>query len=171
MSATLVASVGANIAATYTGSPANNSIDAPINYNYSRSLSNGTGALGTADLLYAINTTIAASSSATYDLVGSLTDFFGTTISMARLKYMFIKLTTDTTSSDISIGNATNPVAGWISSTTATVKIHNDGVFLIGSPSATAYPMTGGASDEIKITNNDASNIATIYAAFIGSSA
>lgn len=176
MAATLTAVVSASINWTYTNTPTGSTSGqlSTINSNtvtYSYSLSSGTGALGTADLLYVLSTTIAASSSVSADLVGTAVDAFGTTLSMARVKFMFLKHTSDTTATDISFGNATNPMVNWISAATSTVKIYNNGIFLIGSPSATSYALTGGSADAVKILNNDSSNTATVNLVIIGSSA
>lgn len=168
----LAATITAGISWTYT-----NVLTGSINtqnansHTYSQKLTNGTGASGTADLLYAVKTTIAGAGSTTLDLAGTLTDFFGNVLTMARAKYMYFNLTADTTASDVSIGNATAPLLNWISAATSTVKVRNGGLFLLGGPDATGYAVTATTADGLKVLNNDATNTATLKLAVIGSSA
>lgn len=138
---------------------------------YSQVLTQGTGALGTADLIYAVKTTIAGGGSTTLDLAGTLLDWYGGTINMARVKYMYFNLTTDTTASSVSIGNAAAPLINWISSGTATIKLRNGGIFLLGGPDATGYAVTATTADGIKLLNDDGINTATTKLAVVGSSA
>lgn len=139
-------------------------------FSYSKELTNGTGAAGTANLIYAVQTTIAGGGNTTLDFAGSLSDWFGTTITMARLKYLYINLTTDTTASSITVGNATNPLA-LFSAGTATISIRNGGILFLGCSDATGIAISGGSTDELKIVNADGSNTATINLAAIGSTA
>lgn len=139
-------------------------------FSYSKTLTNGTGSAGTADLIYTVQTTIAASGTLNIDLVGALADFFGTTITMARLKYIFLSLLTDTTASSITVGNHAAPIA-LFSAGTATTSIRNGGFFALGCSDATGIAMTGAATDALKILNADGSNTATVQFAAIGSSA
>lgn len=169
MAATLTASVSAGVSWVYTsgGTPASNNSNA---YAFSRSLTNGTGAINTADLIYAATGTITASNNTTVDLVGGSTDFFGTTITMARLKYLYVENTNDTTSTGITVGNATNPI-NLFSAPTATHTVGNGGIFLMGNSGATGIAMTGAASDTLKLLNADGANSATYHLCAIGSSA
>lgn len=173
MAAELTATVKASISWSYVKAVTGLSTDSENanTLSYSKALTNGTGAVGTADLIYVVQSSIAASGNVSYDLAGSLTDFFGTTITMARVKFLYVNLTSDTTGSSVSIGNATNPLANWISTATETVKIFNDGVFLIGSGSATGYAVSAGSADAVKVLNNDGSNVSTVNFCAIGSSA
>lgn len=134
-------------------------------------MANGTGSTTTADRIYFATVTISASGTSSFDLAGSLTDVYGNTITMARVKWMFVWHTNTTTATDVSFGNATNPLANWISTATVTVKILNNGVFMIGAPGATGYAVAAGSADAVKITNNDGSNSATCSVAFVGSTA
>ena len=138
---------------------------------YTKTITNGTGAIGTADMLYAATYTIAASGTQNLDVAGSVTDFFGNSIAMVRVKYMMVKHASTTTATDISFGNHAAPLINWISAATSTVKIYNDGVFLIGSGHGTSYAVTATTADGLKILNNDSSNSATVSIVVVGSSA
>lgn len=134
-------------------------------------MANGTGSTTTADRIYFATVTIAASGTSSVDLSGGSTDVYGNTITMARVKWMFVWNTNTTSASSINFGNATNPLANWISTATVTVSILNNGVFMIGAPGATGYAVTGGSADAVKATNADGSNSATVTWCFVGSTA
>jgi hypothetical protein len=171
MSATLTANVSAGVSWTYaTALSGGITPTAQSSFTYNKSITNGTGAAGTADLIYAVQGTLAGGANTTLDFAGSLTDFFGTTITMARLKFLFVHLTTDTTSTGLTIGNASSPL-GLFSAGTATHTIGNGGIFLIGNSGATGIAITGGSTDGLKLLNADGTNTATYQIAAIGSSA
>ena len=160
------ATISWNVTNALTGldSTSNNS-----SFTYSLSFAHGTGAAGTADILFAIQTTIAGAGNYEPDLAGSLLDFFGNTLTMARVKCLYVHLTTDTAASGISIGNAAAPWVNWISAATSTVKVYNGGLFLLAGSGATQYAVTAGTGDDLKILNDDASVTATVKVCIIGS--
>lgn len=171
MAATLTASVSAAINFTYSTALAGSITPTTSSgFSYSYSLTSGTGALGTADLLYAAAGTLAASANTGIDLVGGSTDYYGTTITMARLKYWLIKNTADTTATAITVGNHANAVL-FFSANTATISVRNNGLFMGGCPDATGIAMTAATSDVVKLLNADGTNTATYNVVFIGSSA
>jgi hypothetical protein len=171
MAKTFSANVTAGINWTHTNAIAGSqNINDSNSFSYSKSLTDGTGAAGTADLVYHAVVTLAASGDTTVDLAGSVADQFGATITMARAKYVWVHHTTDTTATSVTLGNATNPV-NLFSAATTTHTVRNGGIFFVGSTGATGIAITGGASDAIKLVNADASNSATVQLAVIGSSA
>lgn len=171
MAKTLSTSVSASISWNHT-----NVLTGSLNivnangFSYSKSTTSGTGAAGTADLVYTLQTTLAGAATTTIDVAGSVTDAFGATITMARIKFLFVHLTTDTTATHITLGNATNPVA-LFSAGTATTTIRNGGILLRGGTGATGIAVAAGSTDELLFTNADASNTATLQIAIVGSSA
>jgi hypothetical protein len=138
---------------------------------YSKSMTNGTGATGTADLMYSTQTTIAGGGTLNIDLAGSLTDFFGNVITFARIKVMKIELTTDTTATSILIGDHASPWATWLAGTNPRVRVYNGGCMLLAGTNATMYAVTAGSADGLKIVNEDGSNTATVKITLIGSTA
>lgn len=141
------------------------------NWTYSKTLTAGTGGAGTSDLLYAIQTTIAGAGTLNLDLAGTLTDFFGNTITMARVKIMMFHLTTDTTASSILIGNHASALINWVGAAAHTVRVRNGGCLYLACTDATAYAVTATTADAIKILNEDATNTATLQIAIVGSTA
>lgn len=166
LSATVSAGITFNFTNSLTGSI---TVSAPAGFSYSQSLTNGTGAANTADLVYAVQSTLAGAANTTIDLAGSVTDFFGSTITMARVKYLLIKHTNDTTATSITVGNGTNALA-LFNAATATHSIRNNGVFLVGCADATGIAVSAGTTDELKLLNADGTNTATYQVSIIGSS-
>lgn len=165
---TVSASVNFTYSSTVTG--LTNATANTNTVSFSTTLTNGTGAAGTANQLYFAQSTIAASGNTTFNVNTGLTDLFGNAIAMARVKFIYINLATTTAASSIAIGNATNPLT-ILSGTTPTATINNGGVFLIGDPGATGYVVTGASHDTLKLLNNDSSNTATVNTLIVGSTA
>ena len=170
MAVTLTATISANIGWVYTSARTGslNIIDS-ASFSFSKSLTSGTGAAGTADLIYSAQGTIAAAGTLNLDFAGSLTDSFGTTITMARMKYLMLQNTTDTAASALTVGNHANPLG--IVSGTNTISIRNGGILMMGCSDATGIAITGGATDALKIVNADGAVTATYQVCAIGSSA
>ncbi len=169
MSATLTATVAASVNWVYAialAGPIN--VNVQSGFSYSQALVNGTGAINTANLIYAAQITIASSGNTSLDFATGLTDFFGTAIAMARVKYLYIHLTTTTAASSISVGNATHPLP-ITSAGTATIPINNNGILVLGDAGATAMAVGSGATDSVKIVNNDGALSAVINFVAIGS--
>lgn len=144
---------------------------------YSVSLANGT-AVNQADLIYVATGTIAASGTLNLDLAGTLTDMFGNTITMARVKVIYVNLTTDTSATSLKVGgHATAGLANWITSAGTfgtdqpAVVVRNGGVLFLSAPDATAYAVTATTADILKLTNLDGANTATYKLAIVGASA
>src|SRR5579859_1675848 len=134
-------------------------------------LTNGTGA-NQADTIYATTTTIAAAGTLNLNLNSTpLTGFFAQNCVFARVKILYIELQNATAASTITIGAAaTHPFVSWLSGTTPAVVVRNGGFILLYAPDATAYTVTSASSDQLLITNNDASNVATLRIAIVGAS-
>jgi len=169
-----VNAVTANMQWTLQNTPAGlNPISSQNQVNYSSGgLTNGTGAAGTANLVYAVQSVIAASGTLTitFSSAGSLKDQFGGATTFARLKFLFVNNTNLTASTGISIGNASQPLPIF-SAGSATLTINNNGVFLTGDPGAAGIAVGLGATDQLLATNLDGSHSATVMIVAIGSTA
>lgn len=140
-------------------------------------LVNGTAA-GQADRLYVHEGTIATSSNVDLDLAGSLTDLFGGTITFARIKMIYVELTTETEVPFILVGGATaNAFANWITSAgtittdVPAVRVRNGGAFMLSCSDATGYVVTAGTGDILRLQNTDATHSAKYRIALVGASA
>lgn len=122
---------------------------------------------GKADRIYSDRLVLAASAGTSLDLAGSLTDFFGSTITFVNVRTMQFSLTG---ASSVTIGGAAaTAFEGWISSA-GTVTIETGGALFVGG-SATTYPVGAGSTDKLKILNNDSGVSATIDLVIVGTSA
>lgn len=140
-------------------------------FTFTGSLSNGVIA-NQADRLYINQTTLAAGATLNLDLAGSLIDVFGSTITFVKVKYFYFELTTDTTSSSVTLGgHATAAAPLWFADVTDKVTVRNGGFLSIYAPDVTGYPVTATTGDILKIVNNDGSNVATYKIVIVGTSA
>ena len=131
-------------------------------------LTNGTGA-NQADLIWHDQRTLTASSSEDIDLAGALSDAFGTTLTFARMKGIYVKAASGNTN-DVLIGNGGGPVALWISGTN-TIAIRPGGFFMLVAPGATGYPVTATSADDIGVANSAGSTSVVYDITIIGTSA
>jgi hypothetical protein len=122
---------------------------------------------GKSDRIYSDRLVLAASAATSLDLAGSLTDFFGSTITFVNVRAMQFSLTG---ASSVTIGGAAaTAFEGWVS-TGGTVTIETGGALFIGG-SATTYPVGAGSTDKLKLLNNDSGVSATIDLVIVGTSA
>jgi hypothetical protein len=130
---------------------------------------NGTGA-NQADLLWADERTIAASSSEDLDLAGVLTDAFGATITAAEVVAIFIFADADNTN-NVVVGDATSPVP-LFGGTNPTVSVKPGGFFCIGAPNAAGqFSVGAGSTDDLKIANSSSGSPVTYQIAILARSA
>jgi hypothetical protein len=139
-------------------------------FDFSDVLTNGT-ATDQADRLYLTKATIAGGSNVEIDLAGELEDVFGNTITFARVKSMYVELTTDTTSTSIEVGGAaSNAFVGPFGADDNTIEVKNGGVFFYFFPGQ-GHAVTAGTGDLLLLTNNDSTNTATYRLGIVGTSA
>lgn len=117
---------------------------------------NGTGA-GQADLLWSDTREIPASSNDDLDLVGSLSDAFGTTFSAARIKALIVKAAVGNTN-NVVIGDAASNVWSSLLGTDGTVVLRPGAFFGVtaGPADAVAYPCSAGSTDILRVANSGA---------------
>lgn len=122
-----------------------------INEKSEVALANGTGA-NEGNLHYIDAFSLASGANTTYDLAGALTDDLGQSAVFTAVKALMI-IADSTNTTDLTIGNATNPFAGPLSSGATTITLKPGAVAMFTNPSAAGWAITGGANDEIKIVN------------------
>jgi hypothetical protein len=143
----------------------------PLDYNARVQLTSGTGA-GNADVMFTDTRTINASSSEDLDLVGSLTDAFGTTFSPARVKALIVKAAAANTN-NVVVGGASATQWAALLGTAGTVTLRPGAVFaaLAGQADATGYVCAAGSTDLLKIANSSSGTSVTYDIVVIGASA
>ncbi|MFB7908116.1 hypothetical protein ACFC1T_16925 [Kitasatospora sp. NPDC056076] len=143
----------------------------PVTYQQAIGLGSGTGA-GQADKLWASGgRTLAASANEDLDLAGTLLDAFGGTLTLARVKGIIIAAGAANTNNVVVGAAAANGFFTWAGSATDKVNVRPGGVFALLAPDATAYPVTGGTGDLLRITNGGSGTSVTYDVIVIGSSA
>lgn len=133
-------------------------------------LLNGTGA-NQADLAYWDTVNLAASGSTTLDLNGSLTDALGVAVNFLRIK-LFYLFAYSTNANTVVIGNAAaNQFVGWFGAAAHTEAVRPGGLSLHVAPDATAFSVTAGTGDQLKIANGGAGTAVDFDLVLIGASA
>ena len=142
-------------------------VKAPLALAKSDTLTDGTGAIDTADLMWSDTRTLATTSEE-LDLAGSLTNAFGATLTFARIKCILIHNKSTTVGQTITVGGAASNAFVLFSDTTDKYVIGPNGIFMIWEPSAAAKAVTASTGDKLKI---ESSASITYDIVIVGSSA
>lgn len=130
-------------------------------------LTDGTGA-DQADLIFSDTRTTADED---LDLAGVLTDVYGAVITFARIKCIMIKAAAANTL-DIHMGGAgANDFIGPLADATDEAVIRPGGMVMFWAPDATAWAVTAGSADQLKIAASDGATPITYDIMIIGASA
>lgn len=132
----------------------------PIEIQPAFSFVNGTG-LGAMNYQFSNSYTLNAGNSRTVTLtLSALTDSLGRSVPLAKVRAILVYLTTTTSGSTMTVGNAgSNPFLGPLGGTTPTYTLQPGGVWLAVAPSAAGYTVTASSADQIKF--NSGSNDVT----------
>lgn len=143
--------------------------------------SNGAASAKGADQIYSAIRTLAGGANETLDLSGSLTNVFGETISFARIKAILVELLSAAQDSDngtaatsILVGGAvaTQALAGsgkWFADTSDKIRVINGGFFACAVDNAAGVTVSNGASDSLKVENEDGAVACAYRLTLIGS--
>lgn len=170
MAATLTTKITGSLTATYKNDLDLASRDIVHVMSLGLTLASGTGS-GQANMAWSDTRTLAASTTEDLDLAGALTDGTGATLTFARVKVIAVKAATANTNNVLVGGAAATQFVGWVSDATDKVVVRPGGLLLLYAPDATAYPLTGGASDFLRIGNSGAGTGVDYSIVLIGSSA
>ena len=127
--------------------------------------------VGQADLSYVATRSVAPSSVDSVDIFGALTDPLGVTVSMVKLKLLYI-MPRDTNAASMSLAKLSNAVP-LFSSGSGSITINRGGLFLwaSGSANAAGLPVTPTTGDLVSMINNSASTTANYSIIAVGTSA
>lgn len=143
----------------------------PLMFRQAVSLTSGSGA-GQADKVFHDRRTLAASATEDLDLAGVLLDAFGAAITFVRVKGLFITAAAANVN-NVVVGNATSNGWATLLSATGTVTLRpgaSIGV-MAGAADGTAYAVTAGTGDLLKVANSGAGTSVTYDIIVIGASA
>lgn len=143
---------------------------AALAFSRALSLTNGTGA-NQVDKLYQDTNTLGPSATLDIDLVGALTDVFGTAFNFARVKGLFVAAAAGNTNNVVVGGAAATQWVGPFGAAAHTIAVQPGGWFGICTPSATAWPSAAGSTDLLRIANSGAGTDVTYSIVLLGASA
>lgn len=155
-----IKAIGKKTSGLLTGSTARDNLD----YLFTKSLADGT-AIDTANQSYQRESTLSASATLTLDFAGGTTvyDAFGDAVAFARIKALYVENSSAVGGANITVGG-NNGSAG-------AVTLAPGGVYFVMRPDATAWPIAGGTTDTVSITNASGSLTASYRLIIIGATA
>jgi hypothetical protein len=164
----LTSTIKASIAGSHTSAIDLGTAEMPFNVSVAISLASGTGA-NQADKVWTDTRTLTTGATDSLDLAGTLTDVYGATITLARVKAILIKAASGNTT-DLQLARpAANGLVLFAAASDA-ITIKPGGFIAWGAPDATAIPVTAGTGDLISVVNAAGAS-ATYDIVVIGASA
>lgn len=167
----LISRMSVEMRATQSSAQDLTTASAPLSLSQQWNLGSGTGA-GLADKVWSDRRTLAASASEDLDLAGVLTDAFGATITLARVKALLIRAAA-ANSNSVVVGAASSNAWASLLNSTGTLTLRPGTVLFLGAGSedATTYAVTAGTGDLLKVANSGAGSSVTYEIVVIGASA
>lgn len=130
-------------------------------------LLNGTGA-DQANQAFSDERTLAASTSESLDLAGSLTDAFGASITFTKIKGMLV-MADEGNGDNIEVGGAaSNGFASFLGDASDVVLVPPGGLCLLTAPGADGFSVTASTGDLLKINNADSGAAGSYTIVLIG---
>jgi hypothetical protein len=127
-----------------------------------------------ADKVYSVSITRThASPTGDLDLAGVLTDAFGVTLTLARIKALFVIADAANVNSVVVGGGSAAPITTLFFDYVATVaaqpalKVRPGGMLSLIAPQATAYAVTATTADKLQIANGDEDGTTSVTATVI----
>lgn len=145
----------------------------PITHAVAIELANGTGA-GQADKVFADTRTILASANEDLDLAaGALTDAFGTTLTFAKVKALYVAAAAGNTNNVVVGGAAANAWVGPFGDATDKITVRPGGVLelAVGEADINGYAVTAGTGDQLRVANSGGTTSVTYTIIIVGTSA
>lgn len=141
----------------------------PLEFVKAIDIASGVGA-NQADRLYSKTHTTAASGTTTLDLAGGLTDAFGATLTLAKIKALLLHARSTNTNNVVITRPATNGVPIF-SAAGDSCPVLPGGSFCWWAPNAAAIAVTAGTGDLIDVVNSAAGTSVTWDVVILGTSA
>lgn len=136
---------------TYTSALDLGTVSYPFDVSAAITLDNGTGA-NQADKVWSDTRTVTTGATDSIDVAGSLTDAFGATFTLARVKVIYIKASSSNTT-DLQLARPASNGVPLFSAVSDAIVIKPGGVFLWATGDATAIPVTAATADLISVIN------------------
>lgn len=144
----------------------------PLKKLYQAALASGTG-VGQADLIFHDQRTLAASATENLDLSGVLTDAFGTSLALVKVKAIVFMAAAANTNNVIVGGDVTNTFFPMFGAETDSLILRPGTIFALiaGAADAAGYAVTAATADLLKVTNSAGTSSVTYDVIVIGTSA
>lgn len=152
MATALTQDIRVKFGCVYTNALDLTTTDDSLAKQYKWTTTNGTGT-DQADQLWHDTRTLAAGATDNLDLAGGVTNAFGTTMTFAKVKGVFIKNNSTTSGEYFTVGNATAPVQLWFGATTGTELLQHDACTLHVN-NKSGWTVTAATGDTLKIVNS-----------------
>jgi hypothetical protein len=143
--------------------------DLPVDVLANIALADGTGA-NQADRIFTDTRTLSASATEDLDLAGSLTDAYGATITLARVKAILVKAASGNTNNVNVSRPASNGVPLFLAASDG-IAVLPGGAFLWVAPNAAGVAVTAGTGDLLTFTNSSSGTSVTYDVVIVGASA
>lgn len=165
--AAVTSSIQLTVKGDLTGTAGLAASSAPSIVQRTLSLANGVSS-GQADMVWSDRRQIAISATEDLDVDdGGLTDAFGTTFTLAKLKILVIVADSSNTNNLVVLGDANSvPI---LDTAAATVDVEPGGILMIASPAA-GYAVTATTADIIQVANGGAGTVVDYDVLIIGTS-
>jgi hypothetical protein len=151
----LSGSLKASLNFTQTAAPGLGSASNVVTESITISFTDGTGA-NQLNVLWSDIRTLTATSE-TLDINGILTSAYGATVSLLRVKGIYVRNTSTTNGNNLLVGGAaSNAWATLFGDVTDKFQVLPSGVLLAGGPLATGYAVTAGTADQLKVDSGSA---------------
>lgn len=137
---------------------------------FTKLLTSGTGS-GQADLVWSDTRTLSASANEDLDLAGALVGAFGATTTFVRVKAILVVADAANTNNVVVGGAAATQFVGPFGAATHTIAIQPGNAFFISATGATAWPVTAGSTDFLRVANSGAGTSVTYSIVIVGASA
>jgi hypothetical protein len=157
--ASLTSKIVLNVGTTYTGSSGLGTSIETLNLDYSIDLASGSGA-NQANVIYSASRSLADDVNETLDLYasGTLTDSFGTALTMTRLKTIILYNTS--TDASLKVGGGTTPVALFADASDI-MTLPPGGKLLFSAPDATGVLLS--TNKNLKLAHDGTGTSALVY--------
>lgn len=147
-----------------------NDLAAPSqSFNYSKlfNFTNGSGA-NEANMIWADQRVLTASSTEDLDLSGSLTNVYGTSILFTSIKGIIVYAAAANTNNVLLGGAATNAFINWVGNATDIISIRPGGMLALIDPNANGYAVTAATGDILKVANSSSGTSVTYDIILLG---
>lgn len=163
------ADIVAQIHGRFTGTNDLGSPVFPIDLRAQTTVAPGTGS-GYADLVFADERTIAASSTENLDLAGALTSPLGQTLTFVKVKTIMIVASSANTNNVVVGGAGSNTFIGPFADATDKIAVPPGGILLLTHPGA-GWTVTASTGDILLVGNSGSGSGVTYKVVLIGTSA